>query len=246
MHWSWQNLKGDDAAAWLQGRAWLWPSEGKVLGIAWNIPTRFFHAEVELGGDYTEHDLNVSFACRAFAVWFHTEGLLPRWKGAGHNGRIIGLSIHDTAVWVSLWEDPWEWRSSDPWWYSFSIHPLDILLGKQQYSLLALGEHRTTVRLPEGDYPARVEVFVSVWKRPRWQWWPKVVVRCQVQPDTPIPIPGKGENSWDQDDDALHEMTCAANDVEEAARRVAASVLESRERYGGKGWLPEARAVDGH
>jgi hypothetical protein len=65
-------------------------------------------------------------------------------------------------------------------------------------------------------------------------------IRAKITPDTPIPFPGKGENSWDCGEDATHSMTCNATNEQEAVAKLVASVLNDRYRHGGKNWRPAA------
>jgi hypothetical protein len=64
------------------------------------------------------------------------------------------------------------------------------------------------------------------------------MVRAEITPDKPIPVPGKGENSWDCDDDASYGMTCAAQTPAEAVAHYSASIQRDRQRHGGNHWVP--------
>lgn len=57
----------------------------------------------------------------------------------------------------------------------------------------------------------------------------------------PIPVPGKGENSWDCDDDAIHSSHGPHSTVHQAVAALVASVYRDRTRYGsGPEWQPTA------
>lgn len=120
------------------------------------------------------------------------------------------------------------------WW------PLNTLLGKPEYNSRPLLERpeRRRILMPEAAYPVDVMLTEDTWKRPRW---PRAIVvrRANIECPGGIPTPGKGENSWDCGEDATFGLTCQAESVEEAIDRLKASVMEDRERYGGKDWLPE-------
>jgi len=94
----------------------------------------------------------------------------------------------------------------------------------------------------DGCYPATVRFFESTWKRPRWPW-SKKIVRADIYPDTPIPYPGKGENSWDCDEDATHSMMTAEETELGAVVAMVESVLRSRYRHGGLSWRPKLKVV---
>ena len=53
-----------------------------------------------------------------------------------------------------------------------------------------------------------------------------------------LPIPGKGENSWDCGDDAYYSIGTPAATAMEAVEYAADRVLETRRRYGGSSWAP--------
>ena len=77
----------------------------------------------------------------------------------------------------------------------------------------------------------------SIWTFGRC-WWnlTERVVRAEITPDTPIPHPGKGENSWDCGEDAIHSLTCQASTTHDAVGEIVKAVLRSRYRYGGLMW----------
>ena len=229
-----------------QGRCWLHARgrDGRVDGgptftAEWQIPTTFWHAKLELGDG--EHDLSVDLACGLFALWLGANRILPpAWRV---RERRIGVSCHDGTAHISLWENPNEWRRSDPRWMRFSVTPLDILLGKHVYRTRELADGSAVIPLPEAAYPARITISEATWTRPRWPW-PRRIIRAEVEVDGGIPVPGKGENSWDIDDDAIYSLTTPAASLPEAVAAMVRSVLESRLRHGGSmGWRPPAAAL---
>lgn len=241
MRWHWQNLNetGKRGGALREGRGWLHFSDydGPTLGVSWQVPTRFLKVGLDIGGGGGEYDLSVTFACGLFALWLHLERVLPRsWRPSGEKETSVWLM--DWAIYWKVWVDPWSWSKSTPRWRDGSFHPLDFFLGRWQYETMPVSETRVVVPMPEGDYPASVQMFVSTWKRPRWPW-PTRMLRATITPDRPIPHPGKGENAWDVGDDATHSMTCPAQTPQAAAMELRDSVMRSRERYGGRDWRPE-------
>jgi hypothetical protein len=160
------------------------------------------------------------------------------------NGRNIGLRWFEGSLWVDLWNDPMESRSVDPWWWHLSICPMDLLLGRTRYEQTELTKERVVVPMPEGGYPATVEIFESVWRRPRWPGVWRRMIRSTVTPDTPIPFPGKGESEYDCGEDATHSMTGAYDTALKAAMGLSESVMRRRIRYGaGWNYQPEALRV---
>ena len=66
------------------------------------------------------------------------------------------------------------------------------------------------------------------------------MLRTEIEPNTSVPIPGKGENSWDLDDDAIHSGIYPTGIAQEAASSLAKSAMRTRKRYGGPNWVPDA------
>lgn len=154
--------------------------------------------------------------------------------------RSLGVSWHHGALWIYPWVNAGEWNRGHRSW--FSINPANILFGRQKYSEGPRESHEATLVMPEGEYLLRVELYTASWKRPRW---PKVITvhRANVEVLTKggAPVPGKGENDYDLDDDAIFEMSCPAETVAAAVEQLRASVMRDRERYGGAEWRPEVK-----
>lgn len=254
MHYFTQNFNEDEhhrpkGSAFWHGRAWL-----MFKRVEWHVEWLFgkrasmchIHFDIGAGDSHNGLLLAVSIP-RLFGIYLGVTGVLPekwrpkRWstylKDYLDCRREIGLSWHDGTLWVSLWEDPMESHRSDPWWWQFNFNPADFFLGNSNYSTRDLSTERVDVAMPERVYPCTVRIFESTWKRPRWHW-PRKMIRADIVPDTPIPFPGKGENSWDCGDDATWSMTCPAQTPAEAARMLRDFVMRERVKYGGSHWIP--------
>lgn len=93
------------------------------------------------------------------------------------------------------------------------------------------------VPMPEANYPAtyKIERLIATWPdrlgflRPAKVWY-----RVDVEPGMPVPVPGKGENSWDLDDDAIGSLSVPGRDVETAIAALVASALRTRRRHHGQ------------
>lgn len=150
------------------------------------------------------------------------------------------------ALFWSLWMRPHEWRRGEAKWRRGSFHPVDLLFGKQRYHKNILTEATPiTITIP-GDpapYPATVALEHPVWTRSRWPWWPlrREHYTADIEIPAGIPIPGKGENSWDIDDDAVYGMSTPATTIDEAVAAVVASVERDRKRHGWPGWTPRRK-----
>jgi hypothetical protein len=161
-----------------------------------------------------------------------------------YSGREVQLANDDNALRWSLWCDPDSWSSRIPKWRHGSWHPLDTFLGKVTASHEAVFAATSEIPLPEGGVEARVEIERWVRKRPRW--FGNVGYAAEIKPSHAVSVPGKGENSWDCDDNALSAMHCGvsarAENNERVAQAVASftdSVVRTRARYGGRNWKPE-------
>ena len=234
-----QNLAADTQGfAWSElrhGRAWVHLGE-VVLVWEWSLGGSFCHASVDVGG---EDDLKFSLAIPLLAFWLHIENLLPHTCLPRSGSRTTGLRIFSGAIWVDLWNDN-SWGGRDkPWYQSWNLSLADTFLGQQLYGERPLGDGRVTVDMPEGLYPATVTLFESSWHRPRWPRTRRLL-RATITPDLPIPIPGKGENSWDCEDDATSSLTCPVATAAAAAATLRESCMETRQRHGGPNWVPDA------
>lgn len=152
------------------------------------------------------------------------------------NGRNIGIGYFDGNLWIDLWNDPMEHCSRDPKWWHISINFADVIFGRTSYDeSRTVKETRVVVPMPEGGYPAHVRIYEAVWRRSRWPFAWRKLLRADITPDKPIPFPSKGESSYDCGEDATHSMTCCADTPLKAAMALSESVMRSRIKYG-SGW----------
>lgn len=154
--------------------------------------------------------------------------------------RSIGVRVFDSAIWVSFWEDVDEWRSRDPWWYRGRLGLDDLatlVFGRERVETTTIAESDTAVDMPEKRYPAHYKAERMVWLRPRL---PRALSRVRLTStlDVPggVPVPGKGENSWDCDDDAIFSQSSSARTEAEALALFRESAMRTRDRYGGRRW----------
>jgi hypothetical protein len=247
--WHGQNLKKEKDTMghpWFYRRGWLHDRRSRFeLGICGIIPSRFLHAYIQFGD---EHQITVSIACWLFALWVHVGGIRALrhrklFSGRWGTEREIKLSVFEWALSWRLWVDPMSSSSRTPKWRDGYLHFGDLLLGKRKYTCEYGEWHDATCEMPEGSYTTRVRTMLQEWKRPRWPW-PRVRGGYDIEIPGGVPIPGKGENSWDCGEDAVMATGSNAPTIEEAMKELAASVMETRKRYGGDDWRPApARSV---
>jgi hypothetical protein len=204
---------------------------------------RFCHA----GVDVDDEGWNLSLAFPPFFFHLSLEGF-PLWKPTVKHiatwdrenptreawltdRRECRIAIHGWAIWINPWSKTMEWDTADPWWVrGLTIHVDDLVLGKTRYQREALGEPiHAMVPMPEGNYPAVFQRQRQTWKRPRWFAHSRESFDITIPKG--IPFAGKGENSWDCDDDGLFGMS-AEGTLNQAIVRVQQAVNERRKRYG--------------
>lgn len=153
--------------------------------------------------------------------------------------REIGFRIHDGAIWWMLWSSQMSWSCTTPRWRNGCFHVDDFLLGKQRYSSQVLNSELVDIPLPERAYRATAIQTIATWKRPRWFARMLNRIEFKMLEGEQIPIPGKGENSYDCDEDATYSISFPGNDIEEGIGHVVADILTTRRRRAGRNWRPE-------
>ena len=274
MRWTTQNLNDlpgpadEHGPIWKHGRGWLWfgGEEGAHLGVEWVLGGTSCHASVRVGHD--EDDGGASLAVPLLgALYVH----LTLRRGRTRPSREVRLSIHDWAFWWNIWRDPFDsWSSDTPWWRHGNLHfrPRDWriwrlirkALGRNRYGerivsgaplfnpddilrTRVLWSRTVLVPLPEGSVPC-----VFAWTLFETGDWPYPAQRWRafvVTPATPLPVPGKGENSWDCGPDAIYSMSMSSDctRLDDAVGRVVASVYRDRLAYAGSEVYVEREAA---
>jgi len=152
--------------------------------------------------------------------------------------RRVGVKVFGGKIWFDLWSAEND-SSHNKKWQEFNFAPLDFIFGHSRYSRLNELSEETKIIMPEGRYPATITIYTAVWSRPRWPF-ARRVERVEVEIPGGIPIPGKGESSWDVGDDAIVSVTVAAETREEAKRKVFGLVMDRRIRCAAADWQPAA------
>lgn len=240
MHYQNLNEKPGDklGSGAIHGRCWIGPFE-----ICWRL---FQGPSFHLGIGIADYESALTFGIDLilFSLWFSWRNNkveywlkdLTKRKGQKYgNGREIKVYWHELGLWWTLWGDPMESQSKDPWYVRMHGWDFrDILFGRSKYSSRTIREERVVVPMPEGGYPALVKINEDTWKRPRWLF-PRRMIRSDLILDKPIPFPGKGENGWDCGEDALYSLYGPHDTSLKAAIAASESVMRDRLRYGG-GW----------
>lgn len=244
----WQNLSKVDGEGEFPFKGRVWFSRAKDDGrtslcVSWAFPSKFAHAYVEVDRD--EASVCVSTGVWPLTTWVRFESwpLLSEFvKRTGE--REIGVHFDEGVLRWRLWTNPNEWLSTTPRWREGSFSVVDALLGAMSDPIEERAEPtRVTIPMPEGNYAATCTI-VKV-RRSRERWFSETFHRYDVKLDVPIPIPGKGENSYDCDDDHISAQSGSGRTPAFAVSQVVQSALSTRQKYGGRDWLPPGFVAGG-
>lgn len=249
----------------MHGRAWLHTGDrGRYLTLkmSWNLRSTFCH--LSLSADSGERDISLSAALPPVAIWFGAEGLPEElfrllgidWEtcrkkpdGYALTERDIRIAIHDWHLWWSLWMPHGLWKSTDPRWRSGNLAIADLLFGKSVSVSEKISEEHALIPMPERAYPAKITIQRVTVSRARWpfRFGPEdlrhremLTFNADLEAN-PIPVPGKGENSWDCGEDAIFSQS-GRGGITEAIASVVESATRTRRRHGGKNWVPSPKA----
>ncbi len=213
------------------------------------LPPRMHSFGIGLGiEDNSDGKLKISvYGSRLFNLWVSFSGVLP--SRDEYHGRTTGFVVaKDHGTW-NVWAKTNEWSVGTPWWRHTYINWERLLFGKSSMTEKTMTEGTTIVPMPEANYPATFKTTRAVfkWKTRLGPIRPEKVHYCtEVVPGKPVPIPGKGENSWDCDDDALFSISVQGESVEKAVASLVESALGTRARYGGQHMsVPQGTAEHG-
>lgn len=216
-------------------RWWYWP--GNSLHIEWVWFKRAFGLTVEFDDQLADHAVQVMIAI-PWLFTFYVSITNCRWlirllglqwkrdvSKWGDCRRELGFRIFDHTLWLYPWVDT---MSGSNW---VCISPIDIIFGRQKYSETDRREFTTKIDMPEGKYPAAIQLYKAQWKRPRW---PKISERtgCDVDVEGGIPIPY---------DDAIFSIGSRAETLPEAKLAMRDAVMRHRFKEGCEpDWIPSA------
>lgn len=154
------------------------------------------------------------------------------------DGGLDGLHAH----W-NVWTPVHEWDSRTPKWRNGGVFLWSAVFGDTTCATVTGDVVSVEIPMPEGVYRGTATVETRTWTRPRWPFGAWHTGRS-ITVDCPggVPHPGKGENSWDCDEDATFASSTRARTVGEAVGQFVGHVLERRQRYGGAGWRPAPKS----
>lgn len=221
-----------------EGTAYLTNYKDKNYQVSWNLWTTFCKISFETGQD-REDDINFSFAFPPAAFWISlSHPVLRRLSSKIKGEKAVQVNVHDWTIFWKFWEEPHSWSSRTPKWKDGSFNILNFLLGEEKFkSEIIKDKVSVEIPMPERSYKGFITLTKDSWKRPRW--FVKTIPRATIEMDEDsIPVPGKGENSYDCDDDSIYSSSFPAKTIPEAIGKMVEYVLKTRYRYGGANWLP--------
>ncbi|MCZ2109355.1 MAG: hypothetical protein LC118_07295 [Dehalococcoidia bacterium] len=244
-----------------------WGGKPLTLRAEWNL--RSTSCRIGVRVDDGDRDITFGVALPPVSLWLGVEGL-PEWvfralgvsydqvrhlpDGCYLMEREIEVSVHHWALWWSFWTPVHLWSAAIPRWRHGNVHLLDTIFGPTKFEKVEIEKQAVLIPMPEKNYRGTVTIERRTWSRPRWpfrfgQLGEEVLFReslgydLKMEPGEQIPFPGKGENSWDCDDDALFGQS-GDGGVVDAISNAVKSVFRSRRKYGGSiGWKPEPPAA---
>jgi hypothetical protein len=238
---TWQNLSDGKRHGFFSGRAWLWlrhEPRSRFVRFEWHHTARpgALAAEVSTGGGDANDELSFRLSLVFVSYYLTFVGFLrPR-----RHERTTGLALYGDHLTL-------RWRCDDSSWSrktgpaagrTWSAFLLDKLLGRAVYRQGEPIVYRLWINMPEGEYAGTCRIRDDSWKRPLW--FRTTIRRADVtmDPGHEIPIPGKGENSWDQDEDALFSSTFPCGSLADAIAEMHASAMRQRRRRASEHWRP--------
>ena len=208
------------------------------------VAVEFYWWSFRFGASVSTDDdgWNISLCVPPFAFYLSLEGLglwQPREKHifSWDNNREVWLpSRRECDFYISDWTirlTPWgrwgEWRKVDPWWVrGVSLDLRRMVLGKRVYESEELALVPCVIPMPEGDYRAVAKVKRVT--RGFSRWFKRTANEVTLDIPKGIPFAGKGESSYDCDDDGLFGIS--GSSIDDAIRRAQDAVNDSRRRYG--------------
>ena len=231
---------GEHNATWECG--WQWSLFRPTLGFGFSVGT---------GTGQDDEDFSASVRLGRFGSFYFNADRLPPFcwlaRLAGDEfprDRELEVGAHDGLISWRLWAATMGYHTGPKWRDSTFNWKRWVGWEPSHVGWETLDTVRTVIPMPEGNYDATVNLIRGTWRRRRlFRFTPKVHrFRAEIIPDTPIPVPGKGENSWDCDDDYISESSGPWRTAEEAVAGIIRSVYRDRTRYGnGPEWQPAGR-----
>lgn len=169
--------------------------------------------------------------------------------------REISFRIFGGSFWWNLWvSEDWSSYTKNKTWRKGCWHIVDRIKGKHTYGRELLEVKQYALPFLEGNYNIEVSKYERTDSWPRWFTRKMISFNVRVGyynekkewVSQGVPVEGKGENSWDCDEDATYEMgfpgtpyNKGVKNCFDAALHFWHDMMKSREKTGSAQWLPE-------
>lgn len=198
-----------------------------------------------------QRDVSLSIRSPLLTFYFVLENIIPKRFASKHTWQhATGISWCEKSIMVQVWHSGADcytcdgYRGSPKRWLGWLevISPADVLMGRRDYQEETISTHDAALQMPEGAYPVKISMQKWIWTRRRWPFklWPLIKLGTHIEAPNGVPVPGKGENSWDCGEDAIFSTGSSSTTVAGALASLYKSVMDTRERYGGRNWVPDA------
>lgn len=265
-HCHWQNLntgwaghKEIEAGSMLRhGRAWFHTrgdNRRDLFHVEWTLLSRRtvgWSLSFDLFDGDSNRDILMAISSPLFSFYFILEDILPRKWSANHCwSHNTGVTWMEGGLHLQLYScgndcfycDGYDGRKKKWLGWSYWIQPRDLILGRTDYQSEVIETKTAEVPMPEATYPATVTIHKDIRTRKHWPFrlWPDVKLSARIEVEGGVPVPGKGENSWDCGEDAIFSTGSSTPTVSAAVASLVSSALRTRENYGGANWRPSER-----
>lgn len=238
------------------GRAHLYLTDRKVWDWEWHwftLRNRTLGTSLTLfdddGEDGTTFSFKIPWLCN---LYVSTEGYLkPRTDIQG--GVKFGAEYHfdhsQLGILSLSWNHAESWGDRVQGWSKW-LDMADVVFGRDVVAKEIVrqepGKFWMKWQGEREEYEVNLKIERMKWTRPR-DWFGLLNRdRLIIDFDIPagIPEPGKGENSWDCEDDAVFGVSRSVNDasdaeIDRAWHEVVQQINKTRESRGGASWRPK-------
>lgn len=234
--WHWQNLnekelnrKGNPLR---KGRAWF--NFGKAsLNIEWGCRLDGLSVSISTGD---MEDMGPGFHIRLFFPYLYVRLTHPIFRKIFTKEKELGFYINSEYLQLNLFtsESDCEYNNKRSKFYNIR----DILFGDFKYTKNDIKSFPVVIPLPEGSYNGVATISERIWKRSKIPFISQYKIDTWIELEKGLPFPGKGENSWDCGEDAIHGYGCSSIEYYDVVAKGVELCMRNRSKYGSNDWIP--------
>lgn len=178
--------------------------------------------------DPSEQEAHVCIRLLFVTLYLSFQGFVPKKLfPKGYEEKQIQIHFHHYVLWIDLWTPTNSWCKGQR---SYSVHFDDIFLGKIKHHKDVLFYDNGKLTLPEKIYEISYELGTQTWKRPRW--FTKTINYVNAECEEGIPVPGKGEDSWNCGDQLLYSTGGEGENISVGRQALYNAVKRARDKHG--------------